>query len=355
MIIMAKTRVAVIFGGVSSEHEVSLISATNVMQNLSPDKYEIIPIGITKKGRWLFYPGDISAIASGKWDTNPDCAPAVILPDPMYNGIAKIEDGMVNTVKVDVVFPVLHGKNGEDGTIQGLMDMAGIPYVGCGCLASACCMDKSFTHMILQENGIHNARWEVILQSEINHLDDICEKIADKLGYPIFVKPACSGSSVGVNKASGFDELKEAVKLAFAHDKKVVCEEFIEGRELECAVMGNDSPFASSVGEIVSCNDFYDYDAKYILGTSGLNIPADIPEESAKEIRETAVKAFKALNCSGLSRVDFFLKKDGTVILNEINTLPGFTSISMYPKLMENIGISYSELLDRLIALALEK
>ena len=354
MIIMAKTRVAVIFGGVSSEHEVSLISATNVMQNLSPDKYEIIPIGITKKGRWLFYPGDISAIASGKWDTNPDCAPAVI-PDPMYNGIAKIEDGMVNTVKVDVVFPVLHGKNGEDGTIQGLMDMAGIPYVGCGCLASACCMDKSFTHMILQENGIHNARWEVILQSEINHLDDICEKIADKLGYPIFVKPACSGSSVGVNKASDFDELKEAVKLAFAHDKKVVCEEFIEGRELECAVMGNDSPFASSVGEIVSCNDFYDYDAKYILGTSGLNIPADIPEESAKEIRETAVKAFKALNCSGLSRVDFFLKKDGTVILNEINTLPGFTSISMYPKLMENIGISYSELLDRLIALALEK
>ena len=351
---MAKTRVAVIFGGVSSEHEVSLISATNVMQNLSPDKYEIIPIGITKKGRWLFYPGDISAIASGKWDTNPDCAPAVI-PDPMYNGIAKIEDGMVNTVKVDVVFPVLHGKNGEDGTIQGLMDMAGIPYVGCGCLASACCMDKSFTHMILQENGIHNARWEVILQSEINHLDDICEKIADKLGYPIFVKPACSGSSVGVNKASDFDELKEAVKLAFAHDKKVVCEEFIEGRELECAVMGNDSPFASSVGEIVSCNDFYDYDAKYILGTSGLNIPADIPEESAKEIRETAVKAFKALNCSGLSRVDFFLKKDGTVILNEINTLPGFTSISMYPKLMENIGISYSELLDRLIALALEK
>ncbi|MBQ8568032.1 MAG: D-alanine--D-alanine ligase [Oscillospiraceae bacterium] len=352
---MAKTKVAVIFGGVSNEHDVSLISATNVIRNLPKDKYDVIPIGITRKGRWLYYPGDTELIASDKWDSNPDCVPAAILPNTMYKGIAKIVDGEISTVKVDVVFPVLHGKNGEDGTIQGLMDMANIPYVGCGCLASACCMDKSVTHALLEQSGIKTARWETIRHSDINHLDDICGDIAEKLGYPLFVKPACSGSSVGVNKANDFEELKDAVKFAFTHDKKVIVEEFIKGRELECAVMGNENPFASTVGEIVSCNDFYDYDAKYIMGTSGLNIPADIPDSAASEIRKTAVKAFLALNCSGLSRIDFFLTDEGQVILNEINTLPGFTSISMYPKLMAEMGITYSELLDRLISLALEK
>ncbi|MGN0696740.1 MAG: D-alanine--D-alanine ligase family protein [Oscillospiraceae bacterium] len=352
---MSKLKIAVIFGGVSSEHDISLISATNVIQNLSPEKYEIIPVGITKKGRWLYYPGEVVNIASGKWDSHPDCVPCAILPDSMYKGIVKIEGDEISTVKVDAVFPVLHGKNGEDGTIQGLLDMSQIPYVGCGCLASACCMDKSFTHMILDKNGIRTAKYRVISQSDISSADRICAEIASELGFPIFVKPARSGSSMGVNKASDIDDLINAVKLAFAHDNKVICEEFIDGRELECAVLGSDSPFASQVGEILPCNDFYDYDAKYIMGTSGLDIPANIPEEASREIRETAVKAFRALNCSGLSRVDFFLKKDGTVILNEINTMPGFTPISMYPKLMENMGISYSELLDRLISLALEK
>lgn len=353
---MAKIKVAVIFGGVSTEHDISLISATNVMQNLSAEKYEIIPIGITKKGRWLFYPGSISAISGGNWESNPDCAPAAIFPDRVYKGVAKIEDGEVSFVKVDVVFPVLHGKNGEDGTVQGLLELSGIPYVGCGVLSSAVCMDKSFTHTVLEQNGIHTAAWRVIKQSEINHLDELCESIPEELGgFPVFVKPACSGSSFGVNKASDPDELKEAVKLAFAHDKKVIVEEYIKGRELECAVMGNDTPFASGVGEIVSCNEFYDYDAKYVLGTSGLNIPADIPESAASEIKKTAVKAFSALGCSGLARVDFFLTEQGRVVLNEINTMPGFTSISMYPKLMDNMGISYPELLDRLISLALEK
>lgn len=351
---MSKIRVAVIFGGVSSEHDVSLISATNVITALNKDKYEVIPVGITKKGRWLYYPGDISNLSLGNWDSNSDCSPAVIMPDPMYNGLIKFNDGGFSTTKIDVVFPVLHGKNGEDGTIQGLLDMSGIPYVGCGCLASAVCMDKTFTHTVLEANGIKMAKWKAIKQHQLNSLDKFCEECAESLGYPMFVKPSSSGSSVGVNKASSFEELKNAIKLAFSHDSKVIVEEEIVGRELECAVFGKDTPFASHVGEIVSCNDFYDYDAKYILGTSGINIPAQMSDKSEKEIREIAIKAFTTVGCSGLSRIDFFLKDDGTVILNEINTLPGFTSISMYPKLMEHMGISLPELLDRLINLALE-
>ncbi|MBQ2823006.1 MAG: D-alanine--D-alanine ligase [Oscillospiraceae bacterium] len=351
---MSKIKVAVLFGGVSNEHDISLISATNIINAIPKDKYEVIPIGITKKGRWLFYPGDVSLIASGNWDTHPDCVPAVILPDPMYKGIVKIVDGTYSITKIDVVFPALHGRHGEDGNVQGLLDMAGIPYVGCGCLASAACMDKAVTHTILEANGINMAKWRTVLTSDLNRLDAVCEDIAAELDYPLFVKPANSGSSVGVNKASSFEQLRDAIKLAFAHDKKVIVEEYIEGRELECAVFGTENPFASEIGEIISCNDFYDYEAKYILGTSGLSIPAEIDSGISSEIRAAALKAFKAMGCSGLSRIDFFLKKDGTIILNEINTLPGFTPISMYPKLMENMGISQPELLDRLISLCIE-
>ena len=351
---MSKIQVAVLFGGVSNEHDISLISATNIINAIPKDKYEVIPIGITKKGRWLFYPGDVSLIASGNWDTHPDCVPAVILPDPMYKGIVKIVDGTYSITKIDVVFPALHGRHGEDGNVQGLLDMAGIPYVGCGCLASAACMDKAVTHTILEANGINMAKWRTVLTSDLNRLDAVCEDIAAEFDYPLFVKPANSGSSVGVNKASSFEQLRDAIKLAFAHDKKVIVEEYIEGRELECAVFGTENPFASEIGEIISCNDFYDYEAKYILGTSGLSIPAEIDSGISSEIRAAALKAFKAMGCSGLSRIDFFLKKDGTIILNEINTLPGFTPISMYPKLMENMGISQPELLDRLISLCIE-
>lgn len=352
---MAKIRIAVIFGGRSNEHDISLISASNVISNLDPDKYEVVPIGITRKGRWFYYPGDISGIKSGSWETDPDCVPAVILPDPLYRGIMKIEDNRMTRIKIDAVFPVLHGKFGEDGTLQGLLDMAGIPYVGCGCLASAASMDKEFTHCVLEHAGIKMARYCTVKQCGLGSLDTACEEIADELDYPIFVKPACSGSSVGVNKANSFEELKDAVKLAFTHDKKVIAEEYIKGRELECAVLGTDSPFGSEAGEILSCNEFYDYDAKYILGMTGLEIPADIPREKSVEIKETAVKAFKALDGFGLARVDFFLTEDGTLYLNEINTMPGFTSISMYPKLMENLGIPYAELLDRLIKLAFDR
>ena len=272
----------------------------------------------------------------------------------MYKGVLKMPDNTCSLTKIDVVFPALHGQNGEDGAVQGLLKLSGIPYVGCDILSSADCMDKAVTHTILEANGIKMARWNSMMSSELNRLDDICEEIAEKLEYPVFVKPANSGSSVGVNKANSFEELKNAVKLAFSHDKKVIVEEYIKGRELECAVFGRENPFASAVGEIRSCNEFYDYEAKYILGTSGISVPADIPEDASKTIRETAVKAFKTMGCSGLARVDFFLKEDGSVILNEINTMPGFTQISMYPKLMEHMGISLSELIDKLIMLALD-
>lgn len=351
---MAKIKVAVLFGGVSNEHEISLISASNIISAIPADKYEVIPIGITKKGRWLFFPGDVSLIASGAWEQYPDNVPAVIVPDPVYKGILKISDGDCTVKKIDAVFPALHGQNGEDGAVQGLLKLSGIPYVGCDIISSANCMDKTAAHKILESDGIKMARWKSVSVTELGRLDSICEDIAAELDYPLFVKPANSGSSVGVNKANSFDELRNAVKLAFSHDKKVIVEEYIKGREVECAVFGRDNPFASDVGEINSCNEFYDYEAKYILGTSGLTIPAEISEAASKKIRETAVQAFKLMGCSGLARVDFFLKEDGTVILNEINTLPGFTPISMYPKLMENMGISQSELVDKLISLCLE-
>ncbi|MBQ7991185.1 MAG: D-alanine--D-alanine ligase [Oscillospiraceae bacterium] len=352
---MAKTKVAVIFGGRSNEHDISLISASNVIRNIDRTKYEVIPIGITKKGRWYFYPGDVDGIQSGEWETNTDNVPAAILPDPLYRGIATVNGDEINIIKVDVVFPVLHGKYGEDGTIQGLLDMAGIPYVGCGCFASAACMDKNFTHKVLEYHGIRMAKSHAIRASELDHLDEFCELAEKDLGYPIFVKPCSSGSSVGVNKANNTEELKNAIKLAFTHDRKVIVEECIKGRELEVAVLGGAKPFASEPGEIISCNDFYDYDAKYVLGATSLKIPADIPPEVSSKIRETAILAFRAIGCFGLSRVDFFLSDKGEVILNEINTMPGFTNISMYPMLMDNFGIPYSELLDKLITLAFER
>lgn len=351
---MSKIKVAVLFGGVSSEHDISLISATNVIENMPKDKYEVICIGITKKGRWLYYPGDVSNIASGEWEKDTDCSSAIISPDPLHKGIIILENGEYTTRKVDVVFPVLHGKNGEDGTVQGLLDLSKIPYVGCGLLASASCMDKTHTHSVLDYNNIRTAEWRMLGLRDLNHLDRKCAEIADDLGFPVFVKPANAGSSIGINKANDLDALKEAVKIAFSHDNKVVIEEFIKGRELEVAVFGYDSPFASFVGEIAKSNDFYDYESKYINNSVELRIPAEIPDESEKAIRETAINAYKAMGCKGLSRVDFFLTDDGEVVLNEINTMPGFTSISMYPKLMEDLGMTYSYLIDKLIEQAID-
>jgi len=350
-----KIKVAVIFGGASNEHEVSLLSAYNVIKSIPADKYEVICVGITKKGRWLRYPGDPEGIKTGAWETDPDCVPAIISPDPIHRGLIVIEDEdcEANIVKIDAVFPVLHGKNGEDGTIQGLLTMSKIPYVGCKVASSANCMDKEYCHTLLDYNGIKTAKWRKIERNQLGSLDEVLKNIAIELKFPIFVKPANCGSSVGVSKAANIDEFKIAVKKAFSHDSKVIAEEFISGRELEVAVFGYDDIFASYAGEIKAANDFYDYDAKYIQEDSVCLIPADVTVEQSNKIRELAKKGYRALGCEGLARVDFFMSADGTIVLNEINTMPGFTDISMYPKMMQDLGMSQSYLVDKLIEQAI--
>jgi D-alanine-D-alanine ligase len=341
----------------SNEHDISLKSAVNVIKAVPSDKYNIIPIGITKKGRWLFFPGSLDEISDGSWEQSRDCTPAVIIPDPMYRGLLKYTEGQFSVEKIDAVFPVMHGKTGEDGVIQGLLELSGIPFVGCHTAASAVCMDKTITHAVLERAGILMARYTVISRCDIDKISEFADETVEKLGLPVFVKPAGSGSSVGCSKANNLEELKSAIKTAFSHDDKAICEEYIVGRELECAVFGsNDSDmFASDIGEILSANEFYDFEAKYINSASKTIIPEDIIESGkSREMREAALKAYKTAGCSGLARVDFFLCEDGTFLLNEINTMPGFTQISMYPKLMEAMGIPITELVEKLINLAID-
>ncbi len=352
---MSKKTVAVLFGGRSSEYEVSLLSAASVLDHIASDRYDVITIGITKEGRWLWYDGPSEAVADGSWKDHPANRPVAFSLDPSQKGILKLDEETAELMPVDCVFPVLHGKNGEDGTVQGMLDLAGIPYVGCGLSASANCMDKQFTHTILEAVGIRMAKWRVLRKAEYALFDSRIPEIEEALRYPIFVKPANAGSSVGISKARSREELMKALELAFAHDEKAILEETITGAEVECAVLGNEAPKASQPGQITPSNEFYDYNAKYIDGASKLDIPAKISSEAADLVRETAVKAYQALGCSGLSRVDFFVTKGGKVVLNEINTLPGFTDISMYSKLWEAQGVPYTELVGRLIELALER
>ncbi len=353
---MAKIRVAVIFGGVSSEHAVSLLSAASVIRNLSTDDFEIICIGITEKGRWLYYPGDVSLIENGEWERHPDAIPAFISPDRATHGIVKtLPDGTFTTQKIDVAFPVLHGRNGEDGTIQGLFALAGIPFVGCDLISSAVCMDKAVTNTMLDHYGIAQAPWTVITHATLDSFEEIAGRCERDFGYPMFVKPANAGSSVGITKAHNREELRNGVRLAMTHDPKVVIEKGIVGKELECAVMGNSELFASVVSEILPCNEFYDYEAKYIEG-SVTELPANISDELSDELRATAVKVYSLLGCGGLARVDFLYEEaTNTLMLNELNTLPGFTAISMYPQMMNKSGYSYPELLKKLIMLAIER
>ena len=351
-----KKKVLILFGGVSSEHDVSLVSASSVIKNIPAGKYDVLTMGITKDGEFYLYKGDADSIPEGGWLKDESLLErAIISPVRSHHGIIHLETG--ETERIDIVFPVLHGKNGEDGTMQGLLELSGIPYVGCNHLSSAICMDKAFTNTIADFSGIAQAKWLAYTKEEYADAPADCLKKAEEyLGYPVFVKPANAGSSVGISKAKNASEFAEACKTAFEHDRKIVLEECIVGRELECAVMGNARPVASTVGEIVPCNDFYDYDAKYIDDNSALHIPARIPAEKIEEIRDLAVETYKALGCSGLSRVDFFMREsDGKILFNEINTIPGFTSISMFPKLFGAVGIPYGELIDRLFEYALER
>lgn len=353
---MSKINVAVIFGGKSNEHDVSVVSAAHVIKSIPKDKYNVICIGITKKGHWIKFMGDIEDIPNGNWTKHPDNVPCILSPDPLHKGFLVLDDdGTVSQLKVDCIFPVLHGKNGEDGTIQGLFDLAQIPYVGCDLISSANCMDKALTHTILEAHGIKTAKWCSMLETELDTIDSKCSEMENKLTYPMFVKPANCGSSVGISKVSNINELKSGVKTAFSHDTKVVVEQGLTGIECEVAVMGNDKPFASTVGEIQAANEFYDYEAKYQNAESKTIIPARFSDDTIKAIRDTAIKAYKAMGCCGLARVDFFLCENDDIILNEINTLPGHTPISMYPQLMAYEGLSFEEQEDRLIKLALDR
>ena len=365
---MSKKKVAVIFGGQSTEHEVSRVSAQSVINNIDRSKYDVVMIGITKDGRWLPYSGPAGLLGTGEWQAAAEAEVKGLLESgcgaeaesrELENGTRGIlaaaeKDGR----PVDVVFPVLHGCNGEDGTIQGLFELAGVPYVGCGVLSSAVGMDKGYSKIVFEKEKIPQGKYLVFTRKQISKdTDKLAAEVEKLLTYPCFVKPSNAGSSVGVSKAHDRSELVAAMIKAARFDRRVLVEEFIDGREIECAVLGNDDPIASIAGEIIPCNEFYDYEAKYSSGdNSKIVIPAQIPEETMKKVREYAVRAFKALDCSGLARADFFVHKDtGEIYINELNTLPGFTSISMYPKLWEATGLPYSELISRLVELALER
>ncbi len=358
-----KIRIGLVFGGRSGEHEVSLASAESVIANLDRNKYEVVPIGITKEGSWLLGTEPralLVAEQSTSHDTGLEDTTAVTLTgDPRLRRLISVENGeeLGSRGALDVVFPVLHGTYGEDGALQGLLEMANVPYVGCGVLGSALGMDKEKMKMVFQSVGLPVVDYLVYRRNAWERSpENILDTVEQRMGYPCFVKPVNLGSSVGVNKAHSRAELEHAINVAAEYDRKIIIERGINCREAECGVLGNDEPIASVVGEIVSSNEFYDYRAKYLDGKSQTIIPADIPQATAEEIRRQAVQAFLALDLSGLARVDFFIEREtGQVYINEVNTLPGFTSISMYPKLWEASGLPYDQLLDRLIELAIER
>ena len=357
-----KMCVVLLFGGMSSEHEVSRVSVGNFVNNIDREKYEVLTVGITKEGRWLYTEATAAQMADGSWEELAGNMACVISPDRADHGmILFTPEGHVEKVHVDVVIPVLHGLWGEDGTVQGLLELAGIPYVGCGVLASAVCMDKAVANALFEANGVPHTRWLAADRWEIeSDLEGVCEGVEKKLGWPVFVKPANAGSSVGISKAADRAMLEQAVEIALREDDKVVFEEFVDAQEVECAAIGNpDDPSTVATtrpGEILAGAEFYTYDDKYKNGVSQTVIPAHLSEEKLDEVRAEARKAYLALGCSGLSRCDFFVERGtGRVLCNELNTLPGFTSISMYPKLMEHEGLPVPQLIDRLIALALER
>jgi len=348
-----RKKIAVIFGGKSTEHEVSVVSATSVVQHLNKEKYSVFPIYIGKDGTWYSYIKPVEEIEMLSMGNLPE-------------ELERIDNVLEALQKVDIVFPVLHGLYGEDGTIQGMLELIGKPYVGCKVLASSIAMDKAYTKIVLRQAGVPQVKHYYMKKEKSGYcwvdtdykgsLEEIAEKITKNMAFPMFVKPANSGSSVGVSKAGTLAELIKAVQVAGEYDDKIVIEQGIFARELECAVIGNEEVKASTVGEIKAAEAFYSFEAKYKKKESKVEIPAGITEEQKRKIQELAIKAFKAIDGKGLARIDFFLEKEtGKIFLNEINTMPGFTSISMYPKLWEAEGIPYSEMLDRLIALAEEK
>jgi D-alanine-D-alanine ligase len=336
---MARLKVGIIFGGKSGEHEVSLMSAASVIKYMPSDKYESVLIGITKEGKWITEGNPWEILKTGSPNVQGGPIPVNLL------------------ASLDVVFPVLHGTFGEDGTIQGLFEMCNVPYVGAGVMASSASMDKAIMKSVFRDHGLPLVKEKVVMRSQWkNNPDKVCQDIINSFDFPVFVKPANLGSSVGISKVNNGTELRKALDLASLYDYKLIVEEFVPAREIECAVLGNDDPQASVVGEIVPHNEYYDYEAKYTDGKADLIIPAKLDPEVIIEVQRLAIAAYKAVDCSGLGRVDFFLHRStGEIIVNEINTLPGFTHLSMYPLLWEASGLSYPKLISKLIELALER
>ncbi|HHX51795.1 MAG TPA: D-alanine--D-alanine ligase [Clostridia bacterium] len=352
-----RLRVLLLFGGRSGEHEVSLQSAASVLNALDKNKYEVVTVGITKEGHWLAGITPAEVLEKGFGHSS---YPVVLQPDPTRTGLLSLDRGKGGKgleETIHVVFPVLHGTYGEDGCVQGLLELAGLPYVGSGVLGSALAMDKLLMKTVFARHGFPQARFTGLLRREWQQVPGkVISRLEEEIGYPCFVKPANLGSSVGISKANNRKELERALTEAALYDRKIIVEENIEGREIELSILGNDVPEVSVPGEIIPSNEFYDYEAKYLSDSSKLVIPADLPSPVVARLQELAAEAFLALDCAGMVRADFFVRQsDNQVLINEVNTIPGFTRISMYPKLWEASGLKYPDLLDRLIQLALER
>lgn len=349
---MKKTNIAIFFGGCSSEYGVSLESAYSVIRNLDSEKYQAVPVGISNTGTWYYFSGNIEKIKQDCWQNSTDCTPALLSPERNVHKLLLLKEHTVEEIHIDVAFPVMHGKYGEDGTIQGLIELAGIPLAGCGVLASALCMDKDRAHKLAQLAGIPAPKALVLTRpySQGDLFDFIRET-----GYPLFVKPVKAGSSYGVTKVSKESELLPAVMLAFQYDNEVIVEEKIDGFEVGCAVMGNDKLTVGVVDEIELSGGFFDFTEKYTLKTSAIHVPARISRETSDRIQEAAKTLYQALGCSGFARVDMFLTPDETIVFNEINTIPGFTEHSRFPGMMKAAGISFPEILDTVIRLAVSE
>ncbi len=355
-----KLKVGIIFGGRSGEHEVSYCSANSVMQAIDKNKYTVVPIGITKQGRWISPQETLQALNSGRIEGENS---VVLLSDPSSKALLNLkrinrENNDYSREKLDVIFPILHGPYGEDGTIQGLLELADIPYVGAGVAASAISMDKELMKTVFQQKNLPILKWMTIKRKDwYKDRGKIVNLIQNNFTYPIFVKPTNLGSSVGVSKVKSKEKLEEAINLASSYDRKILIEQGLENiREIECGILGNDTPRASILGEVKPAGEFYDYDSKYLNKKTQLIIPADLPAEVTSKIQEIACDAFTAIDAAGMARVDFFVtREEFRIYLNEINTIPGFTSMSMYPRLWEATGISYPELIEELVRLALER
>lgn len=345
----ARPQLVVLFGGQSAEHDVSCVSARHVIAATDTSRYDVRPIGITRDGRWV----DAVDMAAALLDDSANLPPALVITGPEVDPTTVLNGNGSGGV---IVFPVLHGPMGEDGTIQGLLDVAGVPYVGCGVLASAIAMDKSVAKEVFAFHGIPQARWTTLGPGDVTDDSNAIDRIITELGLPVFVKPANMGSSIGISKARNTEELEVALKTAGRFDEWIICEEAVIGREIECAVLGNSNPNASLPGEVIPGAEFYDYEDKYSAGKAQLQIPAHLPAPVTDRIRDMAIKAYRALRCEGMARVDFFYEADGRgLLVNEVNTIPGFTPISMYPRMWEATGLSYSKLINELIRLALER